>query len=593
MGAVYLSLFGLGLRSWCSKVHEKLGLMLGGTLLFINSLVAVAPLARLMSGSDTQVLPIVGTGFYLGFAALAVAVVRFSRMLTVELSKDKRVVWFFGATLAVTFLQVFAWVHGYLKHLPHVYTYAPMVVLTGGLVLFVERRTLELRGQAEKHGAESFLGFAFIMTGVLMGIGHPYMRITAFSLAGVVWIASTLQRKHPLHAWIGLTLAVLGGASVGLLHGFPPPWLPSLGIALALGLGIFGLLARSSDLLARAAGGMKAAVLIVTVLVTVLAQLRYGSPPYIAAGHLAAVSALFGVLAWREQKIRWAQTGMTVLALALPYLAGFDFTQQVFHSTGLVTGLAVLSLLWIGATLAIKSPILKGARSTVLWIYGALALACMFARATIDDRASLDHPLIEIGGPTLMVAVLVWAGYFSRSWVPMLMAMLIGLILMRELRGNLAGIEAHHAQRGPFVEDHGQDRALPHQGQLDVVLLSLVEHQGEFLLAQEQRHLLRRRERPRHERGDGVQIVGHGLALARHQVAVLVHQERALRVRVLEEDPDALPDRLDVLLVEDESRRSQRVVGGSHRAHTGSFRPDRSTSSYPSFQCALKWASSF
>jgi hypothetical protein len=131
MGAIYLSLFGWGLRRWCGAVHEKLGGMLGGTLLFLNSLVVVAPLAQIISGAnEIQVRPIVGTGFYLGFAALAVAVVRFSRMLTVELSKDKRVVWFFGATLAVTFLQVFAWVHGYLKHLPHVYTYAPMVVLS-------------------------------------------------------------------------------------------------------------------------------------------------------------------------------------------------------------------------------------------------------------------------------------------------------------------------------------------------------------------------------------------------------------------------------------------------------------------------------
>lgn len=439
MGAIYLGLFGLGLRSWCAKVHDRLGFMLGGTLLFLNSLVAVAPLARVLSPADTNILPIVGTGFYLGFAALVGAVVQFSKsVLTVELAKDKRVVWFFGATLAVTFLQVFAWVHGYLKHLPHVQTYAPMVVLTGGLVLYIERRMLELRGEAERHGAESFLGFAFILAGVLMGLAHPAMRITAFSLAGVVWIASTLQRKHPLHAWIGLTLAVLGGASVGLLQGFPPAWMPSLGIALALGLGLFGLLVRSSDLLARAAGGMKAAVLIVTVVVTVLAQLRSGSNPPIAAGHLAGVAALFGVLAWREQKIRWAQTGMSVLALALPYLTGFDLQQQILHSTSLVAGLVFLSVLWIAATLWFPSPILAGARSTVLWIYGGLALACMVARGTIDDAASLDSPWIEIGGPTLMVAVLVWAGWFSRSWIPMLMAMLIGLILTPELKDHVS-----------------------------------------------------------------------------------------------------------------------------------------------------------
>src|SRR6185369_11885840 len=133
------------------------------------------------------------------------AVLRFARsVLTLDLAKEKRVLWFFGATLAITFVQVFAWVHGYLQQLPHVYTYAPMVVLTGGLVLIIERKTLELRGEAEKHGAESFLGFAFILLGVLMGIAGPNLSIATFILAGVVWIGCTLGRRHPLHAWIGL-----------------------------------------------------------------------------------------------------------------------------------------------------------------------------------------------------------------------------------------------------------------------------------------------------------------------------------------------------------------------------------------------------
>ncbi|HLY11198.1 MAG TPA: hypothetical protein VKW04_17995, partial [Planctomycetota bacterium] len=385
--------------------------------------------------NESQLLPVVGTGFYLGFIAVAAAMLRFSRsILTVELSRDKRVLWFFGATLAVTFVQVFAWVHGYLRHLPHVYTYAPMVVLTGGLVLVLERRTLELRGEAEKHGAESFLGFALILLGVLMGVGEPILRIATFLLAGGVWTACTIGRRHPLHAWIGLTLATLGGASVGLLQVFPKPWMPSLGIALALGLGIVGLLARRSDVLAQASGGMQAAVLLVTALVTILAQQHWQSRPVLAALHLVAISALFGVRAWRDQKIRWAQTAMVLLALALPYLSGFDLEQQILHSTTLVSGLAILGLLWIGATRLAPSPVLTGARSTVLWIYGALAIACMAARATIDSRARLDFVGLDLGGPLLMCAVLVGAAWFSRSLIPSGMAMLIGLILMPELK---------------------------------------------------------------------------------------------------------------------------------------------------------------
>jgi len=439
MGLLYLGVFGWGLRRWCSAVHPGLSLTLGGTLLFLNGLVTLAPLARTVSGVGfKELLPVVGTGFYLGFFALLAAVVRFSRrVLNAELAKDKRVVWFFGATLAVTFLQVFAWVHGSLHYLPQVQTYAPMVVLTGWLVLFTERRTLELRGEAEKHGAESFLGFAFILLGVLMGIGHQHLRIVTLVLAGLVWLYQSLPRRQALHYWIGLTFLVLGGASVGCLHGFPPTWWPTLGIGLALAMGGFILLARSNEGLKEAAAGMQGAVLILTVIVTMLAQQALGTSPFAAAGHLAAVSALFGVRAWRDRKIRWVQTSMVVLALAVPYLAQVNLGVGLYHSTTIVFGLAALSFFWIALTLLRPSPLLQGARSTVLWIYGALAIACMAVRGTIDPHAAADAAWLDLGGPLLMIVALIWASYFSRSIIPSGMAMLIGLVLMPELKDHL------------------------------------------------------------------------------------------------------------------------------------------------------------
>jgi len=439
MGVLYLSLFGWGLWRWSSAVHPSLGFTLGGSLLFLNSLVMLAPLTGVVGAvKHEQLLPVVGTGFYLGFLALAAAVVRFARkILTLELAKDKRVVWFFGAALAGTFVQVFAWVHGYLRHLPHVHTYAAMVVLTGGLILYLERRSLELQGEAEKHGAESFLGFAFILMGVLMGIGHPAVRILAFLLAGTLWIFQSLPRRQPLHYWIGLTLVTLGGASVGLLHRFPAPWLPTLGIALALGLGAMVLFSRSKEELSRAAAGMQGAVLILTVLVTVWAQYHFGTSKAVAAGHLAAISALFGIRAWRDRKIRWVQTGMTVLALALPYVAGVDLARDLFHSTTLVFGLGLLSFAWIAATVAVKSPLLTGARSTVLWIYGVMAIACMAVRSTLDPNAIHDSAWFDFGGPLLMTLALVAATWFSRSLIPAGMAMLVTLILTPEMKERL------------------------------------------------------------------------------------------------------------------------------------------------------------
>ncbi len=438
LGALYLAVFGLGLRRWCAAVHPGLGLPLGGSLLFLNLLVMLAGAKSAVSAKN--LLPMIGGGFYLGFFALMAAVIWFSRkILNGELAKEKRVPWFFGAALAGTFLQVFAWVHGYLRHLPHVHTYAPMVILAGWLVLLLERRTLELRGESEKHGAESFLGFAFILLGVLMGIGDPALRIVTLTLAGAVWLYQSLPRRQPLHYWIGLTFVTLGGASIGLLGGFQALWWPTLGIGLALALGAFARVTKSNEELSRAAGGMQAAVLILTVLVTILAQ----NPPANKASHLAAIAVLFGVLAWRDGKIRWLQTGMVVLALALPYLAGMDLEARKFHSTTLVFGLAALSVVWIAATLIVRSPLMIGARSTVLWIYGVMAIACMAARATIDPGAIHDLPVFDIGGPLLMTVVLVWASYFSRSLVPSGMAMAIVLVFMPELKDQLQRAYPH------------------------------------------------------------------------------------------------------------------------------------------------------
>ncbi len=429
MAAIYLGLFGWGLRKWCSAVHPALGGMLGGTLLFLNALVTLGPIARPLG--PAHVLPVVGAGFYLGFLALSAAVVRFARrVLTAELAKEKRVVWFFGAALAVTFVQVFAWAHGQLQHIPHPHTYAPMVVLTGWLVLFTERRTLELRGGAERLGAESFLGYAFILLGVLLGIGHDVMRLVTFALAGAVWIYQSLPRRQPLQHWIGLTFVALAGASIGLLHGFPPAVLPFLGIGVALLMGAIATLARRDEILSRAATGMQAAVLFISLPAAVLAHWHFGTPRLETAGAIASVAALFGWRAWRDRQIAWVHTAMVVLAVALPYLT------ETFQPTFLVAGLAALSFLWIGLVASVRSPLLLNSRSTVLWIYGVLAVVCMAARVELDHHA-IVNPGLDLGGPVLMMAALLFAAYFSRSLVPSGMAMAIGILLLPVARAPL------------------------------------------------------------------------------------------------------------------------------------------------------------
>ena len=470
MGLIYLFMFGWGLRKWCAAVEPALQNRLAGPLLLLNSLVAVGPLASAFGHLEGRpLLTALGAGFYLGFFITAWTIVHFTRrILTREMAEEKRVPWFVAGALAITFLQVFVWVHGFMRDLPHAHTYALLVIGTGWLVLFAERRALELRAAAlssspdasdragasevsTSHGGESFLGFALILLGLLMGFNEPTIRIACFVGAGGAWMYQALLRRHPLHYWIALTLWGLAVASVGLLPQFPGPWLPLLGVAAALGFGTAARIApaaaseserglsspqqreikgavspfeaaeRSSDAadwkvrapfrmlyLSSAGRGMQVVALFLTAIVAPLVQWHYQSEPLVTAGWLAIVAALFAWRAFNDHKIRWLHATMAVLALVLPYVGFVDLAGRTAHHNTMVFGLALLSFLWLGACRFAQSNLRTGgepasvpppsafsasgalileARSTVLWFYGSLALTAMVVRVVLGDSA--------------------------------------------------------------------------------------------------------------------------------------------------------------------------------------------------------------
>lgn len=447
LGMVYLVLGTWGLKTWCRRVDESLSGMLGGTLLLLNSLVMIGPLAQTFAGVGGEQLNVVmGIGFHIGFLVMAGAVVRFSEsVLTPEMAADRRVPWFFGATLVITFIQVFGWVHGYLKHLPEVWTYAPMVILTGWLVLLTERRARILLSRPSHLGGESFLGFALVLLGTLMGTTQPEIRVLSFALAGIAWVYQAVSRQSKIHDWFGLTLLMMSVASVGMLENFPRQWLPVLGLlAAAISGGLHHLFRiRKWESISQSAIGLQVTVLMLTTIVAGLCQWRFQTAPLYTGICLLIIVAWFFWRAFRDDQLRWIHSAMAVLALSLLYLGCVDMEGRRLEGNTMVFGLSVLSFLWLGLLAVTRSRLLLRARSTVLWVYGTLAVAAMVLRVVVERDALVSgdwlHHWMDYSGPLLMAVVLVAATYFSRSLIPAMMAMTIVIILFPELKVTFRG----------------------------------------------------------------------------------------------------------------------------------------------------------
>jgi len=405
--------------------------------------VMIGPLAETLARSDWGGLPVlIAIGFHVGFALVVWTVLQFSRhLLTSELAAEKRVPWFVGGTLVTSFLQVFGWVHFQLGQLPHVSTYAVLLILAGWLVLYVERRAIELRGNSHQLDAESFLGYALVLLGILMGSAQETVRIVALALAGVVWLYQAASRRNELQHWIGLTLLSLTGPAIGLLTGFPrDPWLPLVGAGMVLLMGLvyrFGLQCNRT-MLARVSLDMQPPLALLTAVVAILAQWHFRSTPVWTAGFLLTSVSVFGWRAWRDQELRWVHAAMAIVGISLPYLGCVDMLGQQLHGNTMAFGLAVSSLSWLILVEATRSSLLKKARSTVLMVYGSFAVAAMTLRVVFEGSTPADlqpsHQWMDYSGPLLMAALLAVTTFHTRSLIPAAMATVIAVILFPELR---------------------------------------------------------------------------------------------------------------------------------------------------------------
>ncbi len=439
LSGVYLAAFGVAVRRWCGKVHDALARILGNTLSVMAAVVAAAAFLRLCPPGHAALVPVTVVCFYAACALACVAVHGFlGRVLTAELIAEQRVPAFFCATLGLVLLEAFVCVHYALRIVPSATVYAMLLILVGHEVFGWEARLGRLRASDREYNGESFVGYALVVAGLVMSVSDPVLRIATFVLAGCVWLAQARRRPGMQQYWIGMVLVLLGGAAIGMLDAFPRGrdlnLLPVLGLGLALGLTVTRVVARRAGekRLCDAAVELQPIVLLFTTAVSLISQLTLRSAPAVTALTLVVVAAFFLVRALALERLSWLHAAMALLALALPYSGCVDMRTLRVGGNTMPFGLAVLGCLWLGVLRLWPREFLLRARSTVLWTYGALAVAAMVARVSIEGQVA--GTALDVLGPWLMAAVLTVAAYTSRSPVPGLMAGTLVAVLFPELR---------------------------------------------------------------------------------------------------------------------------------------------------------------
>ena len=432
---LYALLAGLGLWRWCGAMRPEFRLLLGVPLLAVNLLAVLGDMPGLRDAAlahSAMLVPVTITAAVL--LLLAVTNRFLWRVLNQELLASKLVPWFFGVTMAATTIQVAAWRHFHLQVSPQPQDYALATILIGATLLRWERRACELRSTGAAYGGESFIGYAALLLGILMAAGHEWLRLVALLLAGLIWLVQAPRRPGVVHYWIGVTLCLLAGASVGMLHLFPKSrelnLLPELGVALALGAGALRAVAGrwGESRLRQVALEIQPPILLITSIIAVLSQYHLRSTPWQSGLILLFVSAFFGVRATRENRLDWLHISAATAGLSLPYLGCADMTHYRFGTNMLALGFGLLSAVWLTASRLLPSQLWRSSGSLITTCFAALGLFGLGLRLILADCPEIA--IAELAGGAVLAMTLAIAAWHSRSQIPSMMgAVLLAVIL--------------------------------------------------------------------------------------------------------------------------------------------------------------------
>ena len=426
-----------------NSISRKMANIHSRTLLLLNALLLLLPVAQFMQPPGQVALNdrgkmILVAGFYAGFLILFRSM---RRMLDKMLQSGGAIsgipLRFYSITCLGTFALVWGLTHARLALLPQAFTYGPLLLLFSLLLSMLEFKVLALRQLEGRISSLSYSAYFFIGLGVLLSIGHDYVRVLALLLAGLVWFYQAIKLQDERHYNISMVILTTAFSTIALVRGFPPtlfPWLTLTVIAVLYAISLSIPYKEVAVLAAR----LTPIYMSFAFVLSVLWQWAGDFNP-LSYGFAFVIFGLFSVyLGAKTDKLIHVHAGAGYLVAALPYLGSVDMNLYSLHGNTLVFGLAMVGIFWAMMSSISQNAAIRDSRSTVLWNIGILAFCLMCLRVilgeTLDFSSNHFLQFQILSGPLLIAALMVFAGYFTRSYVPIYLALVIAVIIFPEIK---------------------------------------------------------------------------------------------------------------------------------------------------------------
>ncbi len=432
-------IFSLSIKT----VHRAMAGIHGYTLLFLNALLLLLPAAQLsMSPEDTTLTlgtrGILVIGFYSGFLVLCWSMRKILGRMMEKTETGVRIpMVFYSVTCLGTFALVWGLTHARLMILPQPYTYGPLLLLFSFLISMIEFRFLEIREQTGRITSLSYIAYFFIGLGVLLSISHDYVRVAALLLAGLVWFYQAFKLGDKRHFNISMVILTGAFSAIALVRDFPAPFFPYLAIIVISGLYVISLTFPYEEV-AILAARLSPIYMSFAFVVSILWQWSQNIPP-LSYGFAFVIFGIFSVyLGAKTDKQIHVHAGAGYIVAALPYLGSVDMNLYTLKDNTLVFGLALVGALWTMMSSALQTPAIKDSRSTVLWNIGILAFCIMCLRVIFEETFDPSaNPFLQfqiLSGPVIIAGLMLLAGYFTRSYVSVYLALVILVIIFPEIK---------------------------------------------------------------------------------------------------------------------------------------------------------------